>query len=114
MDISADDNLNVLNGVMLGARGADTTWRILHNNGAGGQSATDTGVAIDNSITTFELYANEANTNKWRYFLNGTWGDVTSADIPAQDAILSPYAQIATSTSAAKAVDIFGIYLETN
>ena len=113
MDISGDDNLVSLNGVMLGARAADTTWRILHNNGAGGQGATDTGVAIDTAITTFELYAKETQTNKWRYSINGVWGTVTSTDIPAQDTTLSPYAEIATGTAGTKAVDIFGIYLET-
>ena len=114
MDVSADDNINALYAVILGSRGADTTWRILSNNGAGAQFATDTGVTIDNAITTFELYAYENRTNKWRYAINGAWADLTTADIPSQGAGLAPYAQLGTSTTAAKAVDVFGIYVESN
>ena len=114
LDVSADDNLNVLHGIGLGCRAADTTWRILSNNGTGGQAAADTGITIDTATHTFELVGqDDITTNKWKYAIDGTWVQLPGADIPAQDAGLAPYAQIATATSAAKGFDIFGLYVES-
>ena len=114
-DISADNILNVLNGVVLAIRAAETTYRILHNDGTGVGGAIDTGVTINASeIVTFELYAMESrSTSRWRYSINGTWFDLVSGDVPAQTTGLAPYAQIATSTTAPKSMDLFGVYVET-
>ena len=114
LDVSADDNLTALHGIGLGCRGADSTWRILSNNGTGGQAAADTGITIDTAMHTFELVGqDDITTNKWKYAIDGTLVQLPASDIPAQDAGLSPYAQVATGTGAAKGFDLFGIYVES-
>ena len=113
--INADDNLNGLQGIILGSRTADTTWRILANDAAGGQTAVDTGVTIDTSIVTVEIVATDSRTTKWMFSVNGAaWTTMaTTVNIPQQTDTLVPYAALGNGSATQKNFDLFEVYVET-
>ena len=112
-ETSIDLPLTNLHGIALGSRAADTSFVIFHNSAVGVGSATSTGITMDTAIHTFELVAQDDFANKFKYAIDGVWTDLVSSNIPGQSIGLAPYAQIATSTTAARGFDLFAIYVES-
>jgi hypothetical protein len=98
----------------LALRAADTNFQIASNDGAASTTWTSTGVAVDTSIHTIKLFADEVNT-RWGYQLDGagspTW---LSTNVPGNATSLCWVAMVETSTTAARSLDLFNIEVESD
>ena len=68
-DLTGDDPLNGLHGVLLTARAADTNFQIAHNNGSGVTLFVNTGIPKDTNVNIFELVCDDNATNKFKWAL---------------------------------------------
>lgn len=126
VDLAGDDPLNAVHGVILTARAADTNFQIGHNNGSGVTVFTDTGIPLNTSLNVFDLVADDAATNKWKWALYTVsslrsisqsmvdYTELTSLEIPSQSQGLKPYWQMTTSENLAKSFTHYQVYVETD
>jgi hypothetical protein len=125
-DLTGDDPLNALSGIILTARTADTNLQIAHNNGSGATVFVDTGIPKDTNVNVFDLYADESATNKWKWALYSQatlrsivgsipgYTDITSTDIPASSTPLKPYFQIDSGDGGAKSFVQLQMFVESD
>ena len=70
--------------------GTDTNFRFKHNDGAGGVTDDDTGVAKDTNWHDVMIYSPDAGTT-WILEIDGVQTNSVTTEIPASSTLLSPY-----------------------
>ena len=125
-DLTGDDPLNALSGVILTARAADTNFQIASNNGSGATVFTDTGIAKDTAVNIFDLYADESATNKWKWALYSqatlrsivstipAYTDLTTAEVSGSSTPIKPFFQIDSGDGGAKSFVQLQLYVESD
>lgn len=112
-DPTGDTELNSKTGFYVGHRSTDTNFVIMHNDGSATALYDNvTGSPpIDTNIHKIEIMADDANTRFRVSFDGGAWQDIT-AQIPAQQTIMTVVAQVEASAAEAKVIDLFYVQIE--
>jgi len=114
-NLTTDDPLLNVSGILLGLRAADTNWQIAYNEGTGSTNFLDTTVARNATINTIELVAPTAGTS-WQWSLNGSAlsnTGLTGAQLPAATTTLYPVVQIENaSAGTARNLEVWWWYVE--
>lgn len=109
LDLSGDDPLNALSGLMLMKRSADTKWQIAANDASGVTTFTNTNIDIDTSIHTIDVIADDSSSIFFWSFDGTDYSPITS-NIPTQSAGLGWQGQVETNHSGvAKSIDVYYI-----
>lgn len=99
---------------MIGHISGDTNFKIIHNDTSGATVFDDTGTALNTSIHTIKLVADEANTRFSWSLDGGTYSHVTT-NIPSATNNLTVVFQSETNESGvAKTFDIFAASMNTD
>ncbi len=109
--LTGDDPIATGNGILLLHRTTGTNFEIAHNDGTGACVFDDTGIAKDTNTHTIEIKADNS-VPKFQYSIDGAaFVDIT-ADIPTATIGIVPHMTISTSTTVAKSVEIWHMYVD--
>ena len=110
---NSDDPLNALSGIGFSKAVASTNWRIFHNDASGATVSDDTGVALDTSYHTFEIWADDNATKFW-WSLDGSTPTGVTTDIPAQTTSLSSQFLCTAVNADAKVMTVQGAVIASD
>lgn len=123
-DLTGEDPLNGIEGIMAGKRSGDTNWQAMYNDGTGAtnfKSSATTGThanvqsntAVSTGIWTVAIAA--AADSGWSVWINGKQltrnneieSEIATTDHPGSTDVLYPHIYCETNEAVAKTLDIF-------
>jgi hypothetical protein len=112
-ELTGEDPLSGLAGVMFGAVAADTNWKILHNDATGATVSDDTGIARGTSIHTVNLVSDHANS-RWSWSYDGGAYTHITTEIPLTGVNCTVHMMNETATAAAKVMRIYNLSVQSD
>lgn len=96
---------------MFGHRTTDTNWQFIHNDGSATALYEDTGVAINTSLRTLEIFGDDTNT-RFGWSIDGSTISWITTQVPASTTNLGIVHEVQTAENVAKSFDLIAMYIE--
>jgi hypothetical protein len=96
---------------MIGHRTTDTNWQFIHNDGSATALYENTGVAVNSSLRTFEIYGDDSGA-RFGYSIDGAAVTWFTSQVPATGTNLGIIHEIETAEAVAKSFDLIAMYVE--